>query len=141
MNYLMAAAVSFVILCGQSEPAPMTLGDALKYVFTHKGEEFMTEEEVMALGLTRRVWCTTDRTHAGPGYAGSDQYGVERNTGKRYWLITKKKSTSCAVSSTSVPEPFEGAQAVEDPVPTIERPSIEERMMNRPQPSGSSKAD
>jgi hypothetical protein len=103
--------------------------------------ELMTEEEVMALGLTRRVWCTTDRTHAGPGYAGSDQYGVERNTGKRYWLITKKKSTSRAVSSTSVPEPFEGAQAVEDPVPTIERPSIEERMMNRPQPSGSSKAD
>ena len=47
MNYLMSAAVSFVILCGQSEPRPLTLKEALTYEATHKDESFMTDKEVI----------------------------------------------------------------------------------------------
>ena len=54
MNYIIAAA--FVILCGQTVPEPMTLTDAVTYVDTHPKERFLTEKEVMALGLTKRVW-------------------------------------------------------------------------------------
>ena len=108
MNYIIAAA--FVILCGQSEPRPMTATEAITYVDTHPEERFLTEEEVKALNLTRKVWSVSSRClTGGKCMVGSNKDGMERRVpGKRYWLITATEASSCASSSTFTPESFEG---------------------------------
>ena len=142
MNYIIAAA--FVILCGQTVPEPMTLTDALTYVDTHPKERFLTEKEVVALNLTRKVWSVSSRClTGGKCLVGSNKDGMEfREPGKGYWLITAKRNTSCSVSSTTIPEPYEGSQAVSDPVPIIKStPTSIERLMDRPKPSGGSASE
>jgi hypothetical protein len=110
MNYIIAAA--FVILCGQTVPEPMTLTDAVTYVDTHPKERFLTEKEVMALGLTKRVWSISSRClTGGKCLAGTNNTGMEpniRSNGGRYYLITATEASSCASSSTFTPESFEG---------------------------------